>query len=115
MNETLVRKLTSRKFIIALITLIAGIITMIVGDSEVVTTIAGAAMTIVPTAVYCIMEGVVDAKSVETITEATKDAAEQLGAGDDIVDLIGQMGTMGGILIEGDTEDESDKGEDVNG
>ena len=103
MKTNIIRKITSRKFIISLITAIVGIVTMIVGDNEVVNVIAGAAMTIIPTIVYCIMEGVVDAKSVETITEATKDAAEKLGADESVVGVIEQVGTIGGILVEDDT------------
>ena len=56
MNNNIIKKLTSRKFIIAAITAIAGIITLFVGDNEVVQVIAGAAMTIIPTVVYCLME-----------------------------------------------------------
>ena len=105
MKTNIIRKITSRKFIISLITSIVGIVTMIIGDNETVNVIAGAAMTIIPTVVYCIMEGVVDAKSVETITEATKDAAEKLGADKSVVGVIEQMGTMGGILVEDDTDE----------
>ena len=36
MNNNIIKKLTSRKFIIAAITAIAGIITLFVGDNEVV-------------------------------------------------------------------------------
>ena len=60
MKENLIKKLTSRKFIVTVITAIAGVITMIIGDNEVVQIISGAAMTIVPTVVYCLMEGVIE-------------------------------------------------------
>ncbi len=104
MKPNIIKKITSRKFIIAVITSIVGVITLFVGDNEVVNVIAGAAMTIIPTIVYCIVEGVIDAKSVETITDATVDAAEKLGADDSVVDLIENMGAMGGILVEDETE-----------
>lgn len=104
MKPNIIKKITSRKFIIAVITSIVGIITLFVGDNEAVNVIAGAAMTIIPTIVYCIVEGVIDAKSVETITDATVDAAEKLGADDSVVDLIENMGAMGGILVEDETE-----------
>lgn len=103
-KTNLIRKLTSRKFIIAVITSIVGIITVFIGDNEVVNVIAGAAMTIIPTIVYCIVEGVVDAKSIETITNATADAAEKLGADETVVNTIEQVGNMGEILV-GDTEE----------
>ena len=103
-KTNLIRKLTSRKFIIAVITAIVGIVTVFVGDNEAVKVIAGAAMTIIPTVVYCIVEGVVDAKSIETITDATVDAAEKLGADETVVDVIEQVGNMSEILV-GDTEE----------
>ena len=100
MNIDWKRKLTSRKFIVTVITAIAGIVTMIIGDNEIVQIITGAAMTIVPTIVYCIMEGAIDAKSVKTITEATADAAEKLGATETVVDVIEQVGEVGEILTD---------------
>ena len=103
MNKNILKKLTSRKFIIAAITAIAGIITLFVGDNEVVQVIAGAAMTIIPTVVYCLMEGIVDAKSVKVITEATADAAEKLGADEKTVNMIEQVGAVGEVLTEDDT------------
>lgn len=104
MNEKLIRKLTSRKFIVTVITAITGIITMIVGENEVVQIISGAAMTIIPTIVYCVMEGVIDARSIKTITEATSDAAEKLGAKEEVVDAIEQIGKVGEILTDNTEE-----------
>lgn len=104
MKKNILEKLTSRKFIVTAITAIAGIITAIFGENEVVNIIAGAAMTIVPTIVYCIMEGVIDAKSVKTITEATLDAAEKLGANEKVVEKIEQAGEIGESLIENKKE-----------
>lgn len=100
MKKSILEKLTSRKFIVTVITAIAGIVTMIIGDNEMVQIIAGAAMTIVPTIVYCIMEGAIDAKSVKTIADATADAAEKLGATEKVVDVIEQVGEVGEILTD---------------
>lgn len=102
MKNNLIKKLTSRKFIVTAITAIAGIITMIIGNNAAVQTIAGAAMTIVPTVVYCLMEGMIDAKSIQTITIATADAAEKLGATEATVNVIEQMGAVGEALTETD-------------
>ena len=99
MKKNILEKLTSRKFIVTAITALAGLITLIVGENETVQVIAGAAMTIVPTIVYCVMEGTIDAKSVKTVTDATKDAAEKLGANDKVVDVIEQAGEMSEILV----------------
>ena len=94
MKKNVLEKLTSRKFIVTAITAIAGLITLIIGENEIVQTIAGAAMTIVPTIIYCIMEGVIDAKSVKTITDATVEAAEKLGANETVVEVIEQVGEI---------------------
>ena len=99
MKKNILEKITSRKFIVTAITAIAGIITMFIGENEMVQTIAGAAMTIVPTIVYCLMEGVIDAKSIETVTKATVDAAEKLGVDEKTVDTIGKVGEVGEILV----------------
>jgi hypothetical protein len=104
MKNNLLKKLTSRKFIVTAITAIAGIVTMAIGENAVVQTIAGAAMTIIPTVVYCLMEGVIDAKSVKVITDATADAAEKLGADDATVNVIEQMGAVGEVLTEEETK-----------
>lgn len=100
MKKTILEKLTSRKFIVTILTAIAGIITAIIGENETVQIIVGAAMTIIPTIVYCITEGVLDAKSVKTIAEATADAAEKLGANDAVVDVIESAGEIGEILTD---------------
>ena len=100
MKKNILAKLTSRKFIVTAITAIAGIVTLIIGENEAVQIIAGAAMTIVPTIVYCIMEGAIDARSVKTITDATADAAEKLGANEKVIDTIEQVGEVGEILTE---------------
>ena len=104
MKKTILEKLTSRKFIVTVITAIAGIITMIIGESETVQVIAGAAMTIVPAIVYCVMEGTIDAKSVKTISDATADAAEKLGADKKVVNVIEQAGEIGEVLVGEDKE-----------
>ena len=104
MKNNIIRKLTSRKFIVTVITAITGIITFFIGDNEVVTTIAGAAMSIIPTVVYCLMEGVIDAKSIKTITEVAANAAEKLGADDTTVDMIEQVGAVGEALVGDETE-----------
>jgi hypothetical protein len=106
MKKSILEKLTSRKFIVTVITAITGVITMIIGENEVVQVISGAAMTIIPTVVYCLMEGFIDAKSVETITRATADAAEKLGADEKVVDIIEQVGEVGEILVESDNPEE---------
>lgn len=103
--KNFLKKLTSRKFIVTAITAIAGIITLIVGDNEVVQIVASALMTIVPTVVYCVTEGIIDAKSVKTITEVVADTAEKLGASEEQVEKIEQIGALGEALVEESTEE----------
>lgn len=100
MKKTFLEKLTSRKFIVTVITAITGIITMIIGENEVVQLIAGAAMTIIPTIVYCITEGVIDSRSVKTIADTTIDVAEKLGANEKVLDTIETVGKIGEVLTE---------------
>lgn len=103
-----VRKITSRKFIVTAIAAIAGVVTLFVGENEIVDTIAGMAMTVIPTIVYCAMEGYVDAQSVKTVTKATADAAEKLGADKIAIDAIEKVGAVGEVLAsEEDVDDVS--------
>ena len=103
MNNFL-KKITSRKFIVTAISAIAGVVTLFVGNSEIVQTIASALMVIVPTVVYCIMEGVIDSKSVKTITETVVDTAEKLGVSEEKVDIIEQIGNIGEVLVDDSKE-----------
>lgn len=79
-KHELIRKLTSRKFIISALSALAGILIALVGHEQEITAAAGALMCIVPAVVYCIMEGRIDAASVKAIGDAAAKAAEDLGA-----------------------------------
>ena len=100
MEDNLIKKLTSRKFIVTAISAIAGIITIFVGENEIVQIIASALMIVVPTIVYCIVEGNLDAKSVKTITETVADTAEKLGVSESKVDVIEKTGEVFEFLVE---------------
>lgn len=89
----LASKFTSRKFLLALLGDIMGIVTMIVGQN-LTTTIIGAAAVIVINVVYCIVEGVVDAKSVAQIADSAVIIADELGAPDEVVDAIDKVGDV---------------------
>lgn len=114
-RKELIRKLTSRKFIVTFITAIAGIVTMFVGESEIVDTIAGMAMTVVPAVVYCIMEGKVDAESAKTIAHSVKNAASELGASEKTVDTIDRLGALGEAILGEEITFDLDDGEEVRG
>lgn len=79
-KQDLIRKLTSRKFIISAISAISGVVVAIIGHAQEVTVISGMLMSVVPSVVYCIMEGKIDAASVKTIGSAASSAAEMFGA-----------------------------------
>lgn len=103
--KNFIKKMTSRKFIVTAISAIAGIVTLFIGNSEVVEIIASALMIVVPTIVYCITEGKIDAASVSTITQTVVDTAEKLGVSDEKVDVIEQIGAVGEVLTEENTEE----------
>ena len=105
MKKSIIEKLTSRKFLVTAITSITGIITLIVGENEVVQIIASALMAVIPSVVYCVTEGIIDAKSVKTITEVAVDTAEKLGASEDKVEIIEQVGAIAGALADSNTEE----------
>ena len=100
------KKLTSRKFIVTAITTITGIVTMIIGENEIVNTIASALMVIIPTVVYCITEGVIDAKSVQTIGDTVVDTVEKLGADEKTVDIIEEIIDVGEKIVESTDDSE---------
>ena len=75
-----IQKLTSRKFIISALSALTGILSIILGENEAVNTIMGTLMVIIPSVIYCIMEGKIDVASAKAIGTAVADAAAQLGA-----------------------------------
>lgn len=99
MKNTL-KKFTSRKFIVSMISAVAGLVTMIFGHGEAVQAVAGALMVIVPTIVYCIMEGKIDVAQAKTITDAAVEAAEKLGQ-DEVADKIEQAGEIVETVLDG--------------
>lgn len=107
-QRTIVQKLTSRKFLVSLITAIAGIVTMLIGHEQEVATIAGALCTILPTLTYCIIEGAADIKSIQTMTAATSEALRDLGMNEaaEQAELVGDVAES---FVDDETENEADK------
>lgn len=68
----MLEKFTSRKFIIAVLTMIAGIATALTEIGGEIGAICGILAAILAPVVYIIVEGNIDAKAVELITEATE-------------------------------------------
>ena len=98
-KDSLFSKLTSRKFIISALSAIAGICALLFGESHVVSTIMGAMMVIVPSVVYCIMEGRIDAESAKSIGSAITDAAQKLGADEQTIKTLEKVGDVAASLV----------------
>lgn len=103
------KKFASRKFLLTLLGDIMGIVTMIVGQN-LTTTIIGAAAVIAINAVYCIVEGRIDAASVSKIADSAEVIADALGASDAMVDTIDKVGDAIEELV-GDGGDHPVEGE----
>jgi hypothetical protein len=101
MKQTL-QKLTSRKFLLSVISMLAGIAALCGADETIVAIIAGAAMTVLPALVYCITEGRIDAASVLAAKQAVTDAAEALGASETTQAVINAAGDMLAAISEED-------------
>ncbi len=76
-KQDIIRKLTSRKFIISIISALAGVAIALIGHEQEVTAVSGALMSIIPAAVYCIMEGHIDAASVKSVGDDAVKAEEE--------------------------------------
>ena len=64
-KEKIIKKLTSRKFILSLITLLAGVAIALGADENTVKCIAGAAVALIGAVVYCVTEGKIDFQALE--------------------------------------------------
>ncbi|WP_312940477.1 hypothetical protein [Oscillibacter sp.] len=74
----LVRKLSSRKLWAAVAGIVAGLAMVFGLDENVISTAAGAVVTIASVITYIVTEGKVDTESVGRAAEAARDAADAL-------------------------------------
>jgi len=72
----IIRKITSRKFILALAGIFTGIAMALGVDSSDISTVAGAVTAIASAVTYIVVEGKVDSEAVKKSVEATQDAVE---------------------------------------
>lgn len=93
MND-LSKKLISRKFLLSLVSMSAGIALLCGADEAVVSVIAGAAMTVLPSLVYCLIEGRIDSAAVKEGKGAILKAADDLGADGPLKGVIDAAGDM---------------------
>ncbi len=66
-------KLTSRKFWVTLISLLTGIAQLFGADGDVVSTVSGIALSLIPVVIYVISEGRIDAAAAGNGTTDTAD------------------------------------------
>ena len=92
--KQLLKKLTSRKFLLSVVSMAAGIAALCGADETIVAIVAGAAMTLLPAVVYCITEGKIDAASANQVKSALTQAADALGANQATQTVIGAAGDM---------------------
>ncbi len=71
MKDVIISKLSSRKFWVAAVGIISGIVLIINGN-----TVEGASTLIASVVGYLVAEGIIDAKKVKTITDTVEDAIE---------------------------------------
>ncbi len=88
------KKFTSRKFLLSVISMAAGLAALCGADEAIVSIVAGTAMTILPAIVYCITEGRIDAASAEAARDAVVNASAALGADRHVQDVLHAAGDM---------------------
>lgn len=76
------KKFTSRKFLLALIATIAGVVAMCGVPDGVVEAVSAALTALIPTVIYIITEGRIDAAAVGQIAGAVQDVAESVADND---------------------------------
>ncbi len=74
-------KVTSRKFLAALVGIIAGLAMVFGLDQNVITTVSGAVMALASVITYIISEGKIDAAAVGKAAQAVEDAKEAITDG----------------------------------
>lgn len=83
-------KFLSRKFIVTVISALAGIVIALVGHDEIVLSIAACAMTVLPSIAYTITEGRIDAASVRASGDAISQTLRENGQ-DKAADIIDNL------------------------
>lgn len=78
--KKLLEKFTSRKFLLAVVTVIAGVVAMCGASEGVVEAVTAALTALIPTVIYIVTEGRIDAAAVGQIAGAVQDIAEGVAA-----------------------------------
>lgn len=74
----ILKKFTSRKFLAALAGVITGLSMAFGLDETIISTVAGAVVSVVSVITYIVTEGKVDAEAVKNAVEKVQDAAESV-------------------------------------
>ena len=106
--NTFLKKLTSRKFLLSVISMAAGLAALCGADETIVSVVAGALMTVLPAVVYCITEGRIDEASAKAVQGAVVDAAAALGADKQVQTVLQAAGDLLASLDESDVDKGSD-------
>lgn len=72
-----IKKLTSRKFWLALVTLVTGLILAFKGDAETVETVSGCIMSLASVIAYIVGEGLTDASATSSATEKKEEETKE--------------------------------------
>lgn len=99
-------KFLSRKFIVTVISAIAGIVIALVGHDELVLSIAACAMTVLPAVAYTITEGRIDAASVRASGDAISGTLRENGQ-DKAADIVDNLTDIAEEVVE-DQPDRAD-------
>lgn len=74
----MLEKFKSRKFLMALLSVILGVLTMFGLDEGIIQQVSSVAMILIPTIVYIAVEGVIDAAGVKKIVDTVKDIVDEI-------------------------------------
>lgn len=71
-------KFKSRKFLMALLSVILGVLTMIGLDESIIQQVSSVAMIVIPTIVYIAVEGKIDSEGVKKIVDTVQNVVEEI-------------------------------------
>ena len=78
--NNIISKLTSRKFWVTLISVITGIAQLFGAEGELASVLGGVALALVPTVIYVITEGNIDAKMAKELISELSDSLDEISS-----------------------------------
>ena len=88
------KKITSRKFVISILSVVGVIITAVFGHGSSVSTIMVGLSIAIPAVAYCIVEGRLDKKSMDAVFNAAEQTARDLKCSKELCDMIEKVGDL---------------------